>query len=53
MVLESCDANGTPSGGQVWDTIHEGWSWILGVEDSFGNLLNSVDSIITVPITTK
>ena len=53
MVLGSCDASGTPSGGQVWDTIHDGWSWILGVEDSSGNLLNSADSTITVPITTS
>ena len=53
MVLENCDASGTPSGGQVWDTIHEGWSWVLGVEDSFENSLNSVDPTITVPITTS
>ena len=51
MVLESCDASGTPSGGHIWDTIPG--HWILGVEDSFGNLLNSADSTINVPITTS
>ena len=51
ITLLSTDKSGNPVGGQVWNTVPDGY-WILGVEQPSGNRLNPTDKSISKTITT-
>src|SRR6185436_10537748 len=42
LSLIATTAAGTPAGGQVWDTVTSGNTWVLGVEEN-GAFLNAAD----------